>query len=228
MRTRRGRCRPPPAGRSIRLGRVSAGRARGQRSPGAGDSRQGMAVSASGLFAGPFPVVISSHLRHPRAVWCLQPCRAASAGAAARRPGWAGRSSLRGHLRGPGRARCRRRGHWARTRRCARSWQVSQGGPGRMDRPARRAGQAAGQGHGRVRLSSCTGPWRPRTEWKRARRGAAGFQPSVVGSERPPGRSPCCRWPGWERQIAAPVAQSRQPRQLTRQSPAIAGWLAAL
>ncbi len=44
------------------------------------------------------------------------------------------------------------------------------------------------------RMSSCTGPWRPRAERERARRDAARLQPGVVSSEWPPWRSPCCRW----------------------------------
>src|SRR5271169_2722212 len=75
------------AGLSVRSARPAAA------GSGAGDCRLGAAAGAPWLFAGLFPVVIDIHLRHSRAVWLVQPCLAASAGAADRSPGWAGRSA---------------------------------------------------------------------------------------------------------------------------------------
>jgi hypothetical protein len=100
--------RPTPPGSS--RPKHSAGPSVRSACPGAGGCRPGTALGAPGPLAGPVLFVICVHLRRSRAVSLPQPCRAAVAGAAARRPGWPGRSAL-GGIRPAGRRErdeCRR------------------------------------------------------------------------------------------------------------------------
>jgi len=75
------------------------------------------------------------------------------AGAAARRPGWPGRSAL-GAIRGGLAVRTAADAPVPSTDRALRLVPAGEPGrlPGRADRPARRAGQAAGRGHDRVEV----------------------------------------------------------------------------